>query len=159
MQKKIVLRTTGMVAAGVLAASAVMVGVYAILDKFTAAVLLGAVLGSLYAVFNFYMRSTAQVKALEKDSPMQAKQAASLSYTLRMLGMIVLAVVGFATDWYDGVTFLLPQIFAQAVTWIYYFVMVKKEARAAAASSGEEPDEEAEDNGPCEEEEVQEQDG
>lgn len=147
MQKKIVRRTTLLVAAGTAALTAVMLAVYAALDKWTLAVLLGALLGVLYAAVNFYLRSVTQVKAVSKPSAAAAKHAATLSYTLRMLAMMGLAVLGFVTRWYDGVAFLLPQVFAQAFTFFYYFIMLKKEARTAAAGTqnadGAEPEQEA----------------
>lgn len=148
MQKKIVLRTTLMVAAGVTAATGVMLAVYAVLGYFSIGVLIGGLLGAAYAAFNFYMRSIGQVKALAKETTTAAKHATTLSYTLRMFGMLALAVLGFVTKWYDGVAFLLPQVFAQAFTFVYYFIMVKKEARggpsAAADEDGPGPEQEAE---------------
>lgn len=147
MQKKIIRHTTMLVAAGVTGAAAVMLAVYALMGLFSVGVLLGGVLGVGYAVCNFYIRSLTQVNAVSKETALQAKHATTLSYTLRMLGMLALAVLGFVTKWYDGVAFLLPQVFAQAFTFIYYFIMVKKEARsvlaASAAQNADEPEREA----------------
>lgn len=112
-----VLKETGRVAAGVLLGAAVMLVVFALLHRLDYTVVLGALLGSAAAVANFFIMGLMLQKAL--DDPDRTKAIVQRSYTLRMLGMIAVMIVGFAAPCFHVVAvvipFLLPGITIQAM--------------------------------------------
>ena len=61
--RKVVYHETGIVLIGEMICAAVMVGVFALLGRFSSSVLLGAILGSLLAVLNFFFMAAGAVLA------------------------------------------------------------------------------------------------
>lgn len=112
-----ILKETAHVAVGVLIGDAVMLAVFALLQKLNYTVLLGALLGSVAAVANFFVMGLMLQKAL--DDPEHTKAIVQRSYTLRMLAMVVVMIVGFAAPCFHVVAvvipFLLPGITIQAM--------------------------------------------
>lgn len=112
-----ILKETAHVAVGVLIGDAVMIAVFALLHKLNYTVLLGALLGSVAAVGNFFVMGLMLQKAL--NDPECTKAIVQRSYTLRMLGMIAVMIVGFAAPCFHVVAvvipFLLPGITIQAM--------------------------------------------
>lgn len=121
--RKVVLRQTLAVAVGVLACTAVMVGVFAALGKFEWNVLWGALVGwlaiSLNHLFLGITVSNAADRA-EKGETKAAQNMVSLSSTVRLVcmgGAVVLAILLGA----NAVAAALPLLFARPVLSVTEF--------------------------------------
>ena len=134
---------TAKIALGTAVLTLIMIGVFMILGRFDWTVLTGALLGWAAAVGNFFlmaltvqkaadeMKPTTQPAADEDDqeeddgeekpeAPLsedakRGKQRIQLSYTLRMLGLGVIAILGVTLPWFQSVAVLLPMLFPRIV--------------------------------------------
>ena len=123
-----ILKETGHVAVGVLIGDALMIAVFALLHKLDHTVFLGALLGSAAAVGNFFVMGLMIQKAL--DDPDRTKAIVQRSYTMRMLAMVVVMIVGFAAPCFHVVAvvvpFLLPGLTIQAMRLLGMYKPEKK---------------------------------
>lgn len=122
-------KETWHIALGVGLLSILMVGVFALIGKFDASVVWGALLGWGAAVLNFFLLglSVQKVAKAPADQQEHAKSIFKLSYSLRMLffgGVIVLALV---MDQFNVVAVVLPLLFLRFVTVAINMVYSKKE--------------------------------
>ena len=117
-----------------------MVAVFLILRRFDWTVLTGALLGWAAAVGNFFLMALTVQKAADEMKPLPAaetgmpdedggeeaelplsdeakrgKQRIQLSYTLRMLGLAVIAIAGVTLPCFHPVAVLLPMLFPRLV--------------------------------------------
>ena len=113
-----IVKETKRIAVGTVIMLVVMLAVYAVLGKFTVGVLLGGLLGSAYAIFNFFMLGM----TLQKAAPMTDQQMAHMkvrsSYSTRMIGMLILAVVAFALPFVEGIPCLIALLFPRATIFV-----------------------------------------
>ena len=94
--RKFIIRETALLAAGELACAAAMVGIFAMLGYFDYTVILGAVIGVLIAVGNFFFMAIASNAAADKaveDDVKTGKSMIKASYGMRMLVIGVLLFV------------------------------------------------------------------
>ena len=138
---------TAKIALGTAVLTLIMIGVFMILGRFDWTVLTGALLGWAAAVGNFFlmaltvqkaadeMKPTTQPAADEDDqeeddgeekpeAPLsedakRGKQRIQLSYTLRMLGLGVIAILGVTLPWFQSVAVLLPMLFPRIVIMLW----------------------------------------
>lgn len=112
-----VIRQIGRVALGEVVCVAIMLGVYALLGYFTTKVLLGALLGCLLAILNFFFLSMAVTRAIDRAATTgeaaKAKLSVQSSSTLRLLAMAVVLFIAFQADVCDPLASLLPLLFLQ----------------------------------------------
>lgn len=105
-------KETGHITLGVLAGDAVMLAVFALLKRLDTTVWLGTLLGSAGAIGNFLLMALNLQKAMNDAD--RAKFLVQKSYTLRMLGMVAVMIVGFVAPCFHIVAvvipFLLPSI-------------------------------------------------
>lgn len=105
-------KETGHITLGVLAGDAVMLVVFALLKRLDFTVWLGTLLGSAGAIGNFLLMALNLQKAMNDSE--RAKFLVQKSYTLRMLGMVAVMIVGFIAPCFHVVAvvipFLLPSI-------------------------------------------------
>lgn len=99
-------KETGHVALGVLVGTGIMIAVFALLKKLDGTVIFGALLGSAAAIANFFCMGISLQKALA--DPDRAKAMVQRSYTLRMLGMVAVMVIGFALPYFHKVAVVIP---------------------------------------------------
>ena len=99
-------KETGHIAVGVMAGDAVMLLVFALLKQFDYTVVLGTVLGSAAAIGNFLLMAVNLQKAM--DDPDRAKLLVQKSYTQRMLGMVIVMIIGFAAPCFHVVAVVIP---------------------------------------------------
>ena len=71
--RKLVLRETGVVAAGVLLGSILMVAVFALIGKFDLSVLLGGAVGALLSIGNFFFMAVLLTLAADKAENQEVK--------------------------------------------------------------------------------------
>ena len=101
-----ILKETGHVALGVLIGDVLMITVFFLLGKLDATVVFGALLGSAAAIGNFFAMGLMLEKALAQ--PDRAKALVQRSYTLRMLGMVVVMIIGFTAPCFHVVAVVIP---------------------------------------------------
>ncbi len=139
---------TGKIAIGVGILSALMLCVYLVLGRFGLPVLLGTLLGALFAVFNFFLMAVGVQRAAESMNGVQvapepeegeeepplspqakkAKQRMQLSYFGRLLLLGGMAAAAYYIPGIDPVPALLAQFFPRITIMIEGFLM-KKEAQ------------------------------
>jgi hypothetical protein len=93
---KIVWQETGIVAAGVLVCTALMIGVFALVGKFDISVLLGGAVGALLAVGNFFFMAVGITLAADKAENQEVNAGKLLARNSYLLRLLVLGVLLFA---------------------------------------------------------------
>ena len=108
-----VLRETKRIAVGVFSMLAIMLVVYAALGCFSLAVVLGGLIGALYAVLNFLLlgMTVQKVAEMREGNEELARMQMKSSYNMRMVIMILLIVVAFALPFVDGLACMIPMLF------------------------------------------------
>ena len=109
-----IVKETKRIAVGTVIMLIVMLAVYAVLGKFTVGVLLGGLLGSAYAIFNFFMLGMTLQKAASMTDQQMAHMKVRSSCSTRMIGMLILAVVAFALPFVEGIPCLIALLFPRA---------------------------------------------
>ena len=113
-----IVKETKRIAVGTVIMLVVMLAVYAVLGKFTVGVLLGGLLGSAYAIFNFFMLGMTLQKAASMTDQQMAHMKVRSSYSTRMIGMLILAVVAFALPFVEGLPCLIALLFPRATIFV-----------------------------------------
>lgn len=113
-----IVKETKRIAVGTVIMLVVMLAVYAVLGKFTVGVLIGGLLGSVYAIFNFFMLGMTLQKAASMTDQQMAHMKVRSSYSTRMIGMLILAVVAFALPFVEGIPCLIALLFPRATIFV-----------------------------------------
>lgn len=113
-----IVKETKRIGVGTVIMLVVMLAVYAVLGKFTVGVLLGGLLGSAYAIFNFFMLGMTLQKAASMSDQQMAHMKVRSSYSTRMIGMLILAVVAFALPFVEGIPCLIALLFPRATIFV-----------------------------------------
>lgn len=113
-----IVKETKRIGVGTVIMLVVMLAVYAVLGKFTVGVLLGGLLGSVYAIFNFFMLGMTLQKAASMTDQQMAHMKVRSSYSTRMIGMLILAVVAFALPFVEGIPCLIALLFPRATIFV-----------------------------------------
>jgi len=131
--RQIVLRQTGTVAIGEAICVAVMLGVFALLGKFSMAVLLGGIAGGLLAVANFFFMALAVDRAADKAEQQDVKGGQLLirnSYMIRLICLFALLFLGAKSGWFDIFALVLPLVFVRPTITAAEFFRKKGEKKA-----------------------------
>ena len=103
-----------------LVCSGLMVGVFALLGKYTPQVAVGAIVGSVLAVVNFAVLSIGVEKSVEtfdrEGNPAGAKLAVQLSSSVRLLVMAAVIFVLLKAGVGEPVSMILPLLFTRVGT-------------------------------------------
>lgn len=148
MQKqKLPVREITVLILGELLVSLIIVGVYAVLNKFSYAVVAGALLGSAVTVFNFVWLSVSVNRAIDKamagrkqgemseeeaeafaaENRVAVQRAAQSSYLLRQILMLGVLVGAFLLDgWFDVIATLVPLLMFRPLLMAAGFFSKKK---------------------------------
>jgi F0F1-type ATP synthase assembly protein I len=148
MQKqKLPVREITVLVLGELLVSLIIVGVYAVLNKFSYAVVAGALLGSAVTVFNFVWLSVSVNRAIDKamagrkqgemseeeaeafaaENRVAVQRAAQSSYLLRQILMLGVLVGAFLLDgWFDVIATLVPLLMFRPLLMAAGFFSKKK---------------------------------
>ena len=94
--RQIVLKETGRIAIGELVCVAVMLGVFALLNRLDSSVWLGAAAGTVLAVGNFFFMAVTTGMAVDRAKEDDAKTGKRLVQTSQTVRLLVLAVLLFA---------------------------------------------------------------
>lgn len=122
--KKLVWRETGIVAAGVLLCTALMIGIFAMLGKFDFSVLLGGAVGALLAIGNFFFMAVGITLAADKAEKQEVNAGKLLARNSYLLRLLVLAVLLFAcakSGVFNLFSLVLPLIFVRPTLTIAEF--------------------------------------
>lgn len=127
------------IAVGTLLLTAVMLLVFFVLGRLDQQVVLGAVLGSGFAILNFFVLGLSVQKSVASGNATRGKLMMTLSYSLRMLAMMGVVVLGLTLPYFSWVTVVLPQLFPRlTIAGMQLLGMYKPEKK------GEEQEEEGE---------------
>lgn len=107
--QQVIVRETLHIAAGCGILCAVMLVIFAVCGQLGLPAVLGAVLGGGWAVLNFFLMGLSVQKAAA--DPARSKQIVQFSYSMRMLGMVLVLILGFTMPWLHWLAVLLPQLF------------------------------------------------
>lgn len=113
------------VAAAELVLTAIMLGVYALIGRFTMAVVLGAVLGCLLSLANFLMLSVTVSRAADRaqaGDPVKARAQVQGSSVLRLFALAVIYIITLRTGIFDPIAAVLPLVFLQvSISLVEFF--------------------------------------
>ena len=122
--RKVVLHETGVVALGEAICLLAMLGVYALLDLFSRAVLLGGVIGTVLAILNFFFMAMGATTAADKAIAQDVKGGQAqikLSYTLRMIAIFVILFACVKSGLCNALASVLPLVFVRPVIMVAEF--------------------------------------
>ena len=131
--RKIVLKESAFVLAGVALCSAVMVGIFALLGHFDSTVALGALVGTIEAVLNFFFMAVVVMMAADKAEKQNVKGGEAMIRIAYPVRMIVLFVVLFAfvkSGLCNTIAMVLPLVFVRPVITITEFFRKSGESNA-----------------------------
>ena len=128
--RKDVLKQTGMIAIGQAVGTAVMIGIYLILQKFEMKVIWGALVGNVLAVGNFLFMAIVATLAADRAKKQDVEGGQKLmkaSYPIRLL---VLAAVLALCAWkgktiFDLLALVLPLAFTHLTAMLVSFFRKK----------------------------------
>lgn len=122
--RQFVLRETGMLAIGECLCAGVMVGVFALLGYYSTAVLLGAVIGVVLTVGNFFLMAVAAEAASDKavnDDVAGGKALLKSSMTLRLVGLFALLFIFIKTGLCHPIAIVVPLVLLRPVLMVVEF--------------------------------------
>lgn len=131
--RKFILRETALLALGELVCAAAMVALFALLGYFDYKVVLGALLGCLIAVGNFFFMAIASNAAADRAAEQQVKEGQSMvksSYRLRLLVIGVLLFLLAKSGHCNVLALVLPLFFVFPVITVIEFFRKSGEKKA-----------------------------
>lgn len=129
--RQIVLKETGRIAIGELVCVAVMLGVFALLNRLDSSVWLGAAAGMVLAVGNFFFMAVTTGMAVDRAKEDDAKTGKRLVQTSQTVRLLVLAVLLFAlgkSGLCNVLSLLLPLAFVRPAMMVMEFFRKKDDA-------------------------------
>ncbi|MGN1306627.1 MAG: ATP synthase subunit I [Faecousia sp.] len=112
---------------GELLLTGIMLGVYALIGRFSAKVLWGALLGAGAVLLNFSVMIFALLKAEKRGSPEKGQLYVKATYALRMFLLAVVLIVALKTKVFDPLATALPLCFQPIAVWLYELFRKKGE--------------------------------
>ena len=109
-----VVRETKRIAVGVCAMVVVMLAVYFAMGRLSPGVALGALLGGAYGVLNFFLLGMTMQQAMQETDETMARARIRSSYSMRMMGAVVVAIIAFAVPFAEGLPCLIAMLFPRA---------------------------------------------
>lgn len=122
--RRFVYKETVRVAIGQVICVAVMLGVFALLDKFDRAVLLGGLFGGLLAILNFFFMAVGATLAADKAENQNVKGGQAtiqMSYLLRMVLLFVIEFALVRSGLCNVIAAVLPLAFTRPILSIGEF--------------------------------------
>ena len=109
-----VVRETKRIAIGALCFYAVMLAVYAALGRFSFGVALGGLMGTAYGALSFFLLGMTMQKATQETDETMARMRIRSSYSMRMVGAVLVAVLAFAFPFAEGLPCVIALLFPRA---------------------------------------------
>ena len=116
--RRLVLKETAIIAIGEVLCVAVMCGVYALLGKFNLSVLLGGLVGMVFATGNFFFMAVAATLAADKAEAQDVEGGQKLmrsSYPIRILVLALLLFLCGKSGYFDVLAMALPLLFVRPI--------------------------------------------
>lgn len=116
--RKFVFQQTGLVAAGQAICTAAMIGVFALIGKYDASVLLGGIVGALVSTANFFIMSLCADLAADKAEAQDiagGQKLIQFSYMGRMLGLFLVLFLCAKSGMFNVITLAVPLIFTRPI--------------------------------------------
>lgn len=114
--RKIALRETGIIALGEAIGTALMIAVFALLDKFDTSVLLGGILGAVIAVVNFFAMAVVTTLAGDRAEAQDVeggKKLLQASYPIRMLALAAILFLCARSGVFHVAALVIPLLFVR----------------------------------------------
>lgn len=111
--------------------SGLMLGVYALVQKLSREVWLGAALGTAAAELNFIVMILLLLKAERASSPQKGQLYVRGTYTVRMVALLVILVLALKSGRFDPLATVIPLLLMQATIYVsQLFRRKNKEVRS-----------------------------
>lgn len=126
--RKYVYRETGVILIGQAVCVGIMLGVYAMLGKFSLGAVLGGIVGALLGAGNFFLMAVGATLAADKAMDQDVKGGQALvrnSYLLRMAGLFVILFACAKSGLFDLFALVLPLIFVRPILTVAEFFKKK----------------------------------
>ncbi len=127
--RKEVLKQTGIIAIGQAVGTAVMIGVYLLLQKFDITVIWGALVGNILAIGNFFVMAVIATLAADRAKNQDVEGGQKLmkaSYPVRLLVLAgVLLLCGLKREWFNLLALALPLAFVHLTAMLLGFFRKK----------------------------------
>ena len=126
--RKLVFKETAIIAIGEVICVALMCLVYALLGKFTMAVLLGGLAGLVFATGNFFFMAVVATLAADRAEAQDVEGGKKLmksSYPIRLLVLAGLLILCAKSGVFDVLALVLPLVFVRPVITIAEFFRKK----------------------------------
>ena len=132
--RKIVFKETAIVAVGEVLGIGVMLGIYALLHRFSGRVAYSAALGGVLALLNFFLMAVGTSLAADKAEAQNVKRsvkggqaAIQTSYLLRLVGLVVILFACAKSGYFELLPLLLPLLFVRPALTLGEFFRKKEE--------------------------------
>lgn len=112
---------------GELLLTGIMLGVYALIGRFSAKVLWGALLGAGAVLLNFSVMIFALLRAEKRGSPEKGQLYVKATYALRMLLLAAVLILALKTKVFDPLATALPLCFQPIAVWLFELFRKKGE--------------------------------
>ena len=126
--RKFVLSQALLVLIGELILSALMVGIFAVLDYFDISVIYGAIAGSLIATLNHLVLMLGVLAASSKAEKQDVKggqMLVQMSYMGRLIGLFLVLVICAKSGVFNLIALALPLVFTRPILTIAEFIHKK----------------------------------
>ena len=126
--RKIVWKQTAKIAIGEAICVALMIGVYALLQKLNLPVILGGLMGAVLAVGNFFFMAMVATLAADKAQAQDVEGGQKLmkgSYPIRLLVLAGALVLCAVSGWFDILALALPLLFVRPILMVLEFFTKK----------------------------------
>ncbi len=126
--RKIVFQETAIVALGQLVCVGAMLGVYALLGKFSNAVLFGGLLGAAAAIVNFLFMAIGTSLAADRAQAQNVKGGKlflQISFLVRYAVLFIVLFAAAKSSYFDPFTLVLPLIFVRPTLYVGEFFRKK----------------------------------
>ena len=126
--RKLVFKETAIIAIGEVICVALMCAVYALIGKFSVAVLLGGFIGLLVATGNFFALAVAATLAADKaeaGDSLAGQKLMKSSYPIRLLVMTAVLILCAKSGYFDVLALVLPLVFVRPVLTVAEFFRKK----------------------------------
>ncbi len=127
--RKIVFQQTAVVAIGEAIGIALMLGIFALLKQFDTGVILGAIVGGILALLNFFFMAMFTSLAADRAQAGDVSGGQKLlkgTYPIRLLVVAVLLMVLAKSGYFNVIALALPLLFTQPTLFIAEFFRKKE---------------------------------
>ena len=126
--RKLVFKETAIIAIGEVVCVALMCAVYALIGRFSVAVMLSGFIGLLVATGNFFalaVVATLAADRAEAGDSLAGQKLMKSSYPIRLLVMAVVLILCAKSGYFDVLALVLPLVFVRPVLTVAEFFRKK----------------------------------